>query len=368
MGKVVAFIGACIGLMVVGGLLAGTPDEDPSNGDTTTVNSSADETSPNSGLETLTFSGLPMYTPGSLNLAEVLGAEGLLKSYSLISKIDAKISEQEISKLNDLRSIYGLPNGGVDQFLWKKIFETPAPSEISGSDIAFESLLLPTPAIPAGVDVPASQPIKTARYTVGFNADPVLISEWLRSNNQYLDGWRWCEEDSTTSSTARYFWWKRNGEMLSVDVQPMGTGRVDILLAVEANAPNSGCTGAERDTSELTVLSSNFRWRDAGLDWEWRPEGDYQNNSDTKIIYVEVVYVLTSKDLYTSMSFREQIEINLAPGGKTKIMTSKWFPLSVLDSTANSLGYSLSYGSGATFRSEVRYIVFDDGTTAGSPT
>ena len=121
-------------------------------------------------------------------------------------------------------------------------------------------------------------------------------------------------------------------------------------------------------TSELDVLSTKFRWRDAGLDWEWRPEGDYQNNSDTTIIYFEVAYILTSQDLFTSLSFREQIETELAPGKKTKIMASKWFPLSVLDSTANSLGYSLSYGAGATFRSEVRYIVFEDGTTAGSPT
>lgn len=367
MGKGIAITLGVLGLIGVAGLLGDNPDENSSNVDSSATSLPTDNSLPASRNNVLTTSGLPTYDPGSLELADVLGVEGLLTAYSLNAKINAKMSEQEVSELNNLRALYGLPAGGISQEFWEKIFATAAPEVVSGTDITFEGINLPTPAIPIGVDVPASQPIKTARYTVGFKSDPPSIVNWLRSNNQDLDGWRWCEEDSTASSEARFFWWKRNGEMLSLDVRPMGGGRVDLLLAVEANASVSGCFGAERDTSELDVLSPNFRWRDAGLDWEWRPEGDYQNNSDTTIIYFEVVYVLTSQDLFTSMNFREQIETELAPGKKTKIMASKWFPLSVLDSTANSLGYSLSYGAGATFRSEVRYIVFEDGTTAGSP-
>ena len=368
MGKLIAISLGVLGLIAVAGLLGENPDESTSNVDSSAVSLPTDNSSLAPADNVLTTSGLPTYDPGSTELADVLVAEGLLKAYSLNAKIDAKMSEKEVSELNNLRAIYGLPAGGINQEFWEKIFETAAPEVVSGTDIAFEGINLPTPAIPIGVDVPASQPIKTARYTVGFKSDPPSIVNWLRSNNQDLEGWRWCEEDSTASSEARFFWWKRNGEMLSLDVRPMGGGRVDLLLAVEANAFVSDCSGAERDTSELDVLSTNFRWRDAGLDWEWRPEGDYQNNSDTTIVYFEVAYILTSQDLFTSLNFREQIETELAPGKKTKIMASKWFPLSVLDSTANSLGYSLSYGAGATFRSEVRYIVFEDGTTAGSPT
>ena len=148
-------------------------------------------------------------------------------------------------------------------------------------------------------------------------------------------------------------------------VEDRGVGRVDIGIGLQEGQGISKCQGAARDLTDLTLNSTEFRWRDSGLDWLWRPTGTYTNNSDTTIVYAQITYEITGADGYMARYVDDPMD-DLGPGRSARIMPKNWFRLGVTDFGQSQIGMQLSYGSGATFVGYVNYIRFEDGTSVGT--
>jgi hypothetical protein len=118
--------------------------------------------------------------------------------------------------------------------------------------------------------------------------------------------------------------------------------------------------------SDIEVRSSKFIWKDSGLDWIWRPDGEYVNRSDREIVYFQVTYEIYTTDGVFTARFVDDPDTDVPPGGTMKIMPTRWFNLYVTRSNHAQIGSALSYGGGAAYFFYVNYIRYGDFTSVGS--
>ena len=313
---------------------------------------------------------LPTFQMGDDDLLGVLAAENLLDSLGMAVRPDARWDDAEQSTLDDLRRFVGLGAGGLTEDLWAKIFELPSGSSLvddNGKPSGFGELLLPTQAVAVAPGVRDMQTIGGGTYLLPFDADVSQVTSWFGDRFAFkdLEDWRWCDASPWGIEPTQYSWWQRSGQLLSLTVEDRGFGRVDIGVALRENQSIGSCQGAARGLEDLRIDSTEFRWRDSGLDWVWRPVGTYTNNSDTSIVYAQVTYEITGANGYTARYVDDPMD-DLAPGKTARIMPENWFRLGVSDFNESQIGMELSYGSGATFIGYVNYIRYADGTSVGT--
>jgi len=323
---------------------------------------------------TVSLSGLPTVLNPEGDQDSIAVMQRLLTATCCERGDDGIWGEKTQESIDELRLSLGLDLGGLDDDLWNAVFETdyeelePVNSEIAGVNVPKRAVLLE-----------ADSEERIFDYTIAGNSDLESITEWYNEihlgNN--LSNWYWCAHD-TGRAKHEYWWWKKEsatrGQVLKLIVRDLGMGRVDLKL-LETQGPLVGCEGyvapptttiPVRGSSDIEITYDQYRYQDAGLNWQWRPVGKYRNTSGSRIIYSEVIWRIKDLDTYTSASYFESIETEIPAGGSISIMNGRWFTLKITNLDHSIIGLSLGSGS-ISITPEVRYIMYDDYTTWGTP-
>lgn len=313
---------------------------------------------------------LPKLEAGSDDLFGILAAENLLQSLGLPVQLNAQWEIGAQENLDNLRALVGLQAGGLTDDLWLELFDLEPSSalvEDKGKNSGVKGLLVPKQAVAISPGVRGKQTIGGGTYVLPYGADVDEVVSWFgeRFSFQDFDEWRWCDATPWGVRPTEFSWWQRSGMLLSITIEDRGFGRVDIGIGLHDNQDIRSCEGAARSIQDLRINSTEFRWRDSGLDWLWRPVGTYTNNSDSTIVYAQVTYEITGANGYTARFVDDPMD-DLAPGKSARIMPENWFRLEVSDFSKSQIGMELSYGSGATFIGYVNYIRYEDGTSVGN--
>jgi len=297
--------------------------------------------------------------------------------------------------LTQLRSDLGLDEGGLDSQLWEAVLGRPPvwSEEIITSVVG--GLPIPTNAV-----LLSSAESSAAHYLIAAATTRLDVYSWFSDAARGKDfaPWQWCsvELGPATGDVTTLKWWQETGSsagpLLTLVIRDMGAGRVDIRIAETGSATVSSCSGYQkseptetasgsteshttattrapkpnRSLSDLFVSSDRYRYDDDGVNWKWRPTGTYVNRSNSRIIYAEVVWYIEDIPTGQRVKYWEPVETEIPAGGSIDIMRGLWFPLSILDTKQQYLGVMLG-GSTISIYSEVRYIMYEDYTTVGTP-
>ena len=191
-----------------------------------------------------TIVGLPVYPdPDS-----VLIAQRLLVALGEPVVVDGVWGPATEEAWNELRSEYGLNEGGLDSGMWRALLrgENESWREPSSSG-SLEGLMVPSTAVLIKEKSSTGQILESAEYVLPHQASYTEVVNWYE--DQYLqediNSWNWCTArvisvTADVSSAAMFYWWQgQEGydypqipNVLRVNIIKNGNGRVDIRVTL----------------------------------------------------------------------------------------------------------------------------------------
>lgn len=310
-----------------------------------------------------TSEGLPIIDSAS-EVDDIKLLQQVLASHGYELAVDGDWGEQTESALADFREKLDLSETRVaDAEFWSAAYSAPIAlsgaeqgTQIKGFSVPAEFLLRTSVDLVKGEERIYWLPYGEARQTA---------TSWMNKTlyKKDIGSWRWCDSDSVTPYTLRYFWYQRPSRMVGFSLRDIPRGRYQVEVTIEENASLEGCEGTARYLTDVSVDSSRYTYKDCNvIDYCWRPSGSYKNTAEeTSVTYGQLMFTIFAGT--DSISYIVEIDSKLRPG-RSKNLSTCWFLLRFADSSQGLIGSVLG-SDYVRFVGEAVYLEFDDGTTVG---